>query len=271
MANDEKTEEHVSNEEILRFDGEEVGNVSFPLVSETSVQICLNGQPFVDAQCMPHELDVMAVGFMVSEGILRDRDELIEVCSAEGSPRVDVRAKIPEDRLEGIGDKMKVTSGCGRGITIDNVEEVMDCGRPFNMALMMSSDQVMELGYRFNHTPGLYRETRCVHSAALSDGVEIKYFSEDIGRHNAVDKVIGKAFLDDQNICEGILLCTGRFSFDMVAKAARVRIPLVISPAAATREAILLARRFHMTLCGRVRKSSMSVYSCDWRVTRKST
>ena len=259
--------EAVQSEEMILFEGETATAGSGTVVAEKTLAISVNGKQLVQAQCMPCECEALSVGFLVAEGILRDRRELVGVSVDHKTMEADVTVDIPEERLDQLEGKMKITSGCGRGVTIDNIEEVMDCGKPFNLAKMMSGEEVMRLGYEFNHHPGLYRETRCVHSAMLSDGKEFIYFAEDIGRHNAVDKVIGRAFLDDLNICELVLFCTGRFSFEMVAKAARVRIPIIISPAAATREAILLARRFHMALCGRVRKGSMRVYSCYWRIT----
>ncbi len=267
MGDLEKQEQHVNELEVRRYEGGESTDQAVPVITEASYAVTLNGISLVEVQCMPHELEAMAVGFLVAEGLLMDAGELSSVEVDLENRTLDVRASVPAERTDGLESKMKVTSGCGRGITIDNVEEVMDCGRPFNLAMTMPSSKVMELGYLFNHTPGLYRETRCVHSAALSDGQELLYFSEDIGRHNAVDQVVGRAFMDGRNLFELVLLCTGRFSFDMVAKAARVRIPLIISPAASTREAVLLARRFHMALCGRVRKASMTVYSCGWRIT----
>ena len=260
-------DEVVQNEEMIIFEGAIATPGSGTVVAETTLAISVNGKQLVQAQCMPLECEELSVGFLVAEGILRDRRELVGVSFDGKAMSVDVTVDVPEDRLDQLDSKMKITSGCGRGVTIDNVEEVMDCGKPFNLTKTMSGAEVMRLGYEFNHQPGLYRETRCVHSASLSDGEKFIYFAEDIGRHNAVDKVIGRAFLDDLNICELVLFCTGRFSFEMVAKAARVRIPIIISPAAATREAILLARRFHMALCGRVRKGSMRVYSCYWRIT----
>jgi len=260
--------QYLEDLEVLAFEDGLAQKETRPLIHESSLSIKLNGHTLVEAQCMPREIEDMAVGFLVSEGILRSTSELLSVESDFDQMFVDVNAQIPDDRLKDIGTKLKVTSGCGRGFTIDNVDEVMNCNRPFNMSMTLKAKEVMKMGYEFNHTPGLYRKTRAVHSAALSDGNEMLYFCEDIGRHNAVDKVVGKAFRDGRNICELILLCTGRFSFDMVAKAARVRIPLIISPAAATKEAVALAKRFHISLCGRVRKSSMLVYSAQWRITQ---
>ena len=260
--------EHISTMAFLIFsDGESVTE-NRTVVKEQSYQLMLNSMPLVDIQCMPHELDAMAIGFLVSEGLLRERHEFKTLTIDPKTRTTNVQVTIPKDRINDVGNKIKVTSGCGRGITIDNINEVMNCNRPFNLTLTMNAREVMRAGFEFNRIPGLYRETKCVHSAALLKDEKIVHFAEDIGRHNAVDKVIGKAFLNEEKLSDYVLLCTGRFSFDMVAKAARVRIPIIITPAAATQEAISLAQKFHMTLCGRVRKKSMVVYSTNWRITR---
>ena len=260
--------EHISTMTFLVFSDGEAVNENRAVVKEHSYQLMLNHIPLVDVQCMPHELDAMTVGFLVSEGLLRECHEFKGLTIDPETRTANVQATIPEERIKDVGDKMKVTSGCGRGITIDNIDEVMNCNRPFNLTLTMHAPEAMRAGFEFNRIPGLYRKTKCVHSAALFKDERIVHFAEDIGRHNAVDKVIGKAFLNNEELSDYVLLCTGRFSFDMVAKAARVRIPIIITPAAATLEAISLAQKFHMTLCGRVRKKSMVVYSTNWRIIR---
>ncbi len=258
--------EHIATMEFLVFAGGKAVAESRAVAREQSYLLMLNDMPLVDIQCMPYELDIMAVGFLVSEGLLREYHEFKTVAIDKEARTANVQAVVPEERINDVGNKMKVTSGCGRGVTIDNIDEVMNCNRPSNLTLTMNAREIMQIGHEFNRLPGLYRETKCVHSAALFKDGKIVHFSEDIGRHNAVDKVIGKAFLNRDTISDHILLCTGRFSFDMAAKAARVRIPMIITPAAATMEAILLARKFHITLCGRVQKNSMVVYSTNWRV-----
>ncbi len=229
----------------MRIEGDNASEVEIPVIREAAVEIRLNGERFADAQCMPSDLNRMAVGYLVSEGILRQAAELTSVRVDDEKTIVDVIANVPEDRLRGAQDRMK----------------------PAGPAMTMDAQRVMALGHEFDNLPGLYKETRCVHSAALSDGERILYFYEDLGRHNAVDKTVGAAFMDGRNLAEMVLLCTGRFPFDMVAKAARAGFPIVISPAAATAEGILLAEKFHITLCGRVRKNSMNIYSSKWRIT----
>lgn len=242
---DEKRSRYLEEIACLRIEGDSTSEVKIPVISETAVEIRLNGERLVDAQCMLSDLDKMAVGFLVSEGILHQPVDITSVRVDDEKLVVDVSANVPEGCLRGAEESIK----------------------PAGSEMTMDVQRVMALGHEFNSRPGLYKETRCVHSAALSDGERMLYFYEDIGRHNAVDKTVGAAFMDGCNLAKMALLCTGRFPFDMVVKAARAGIPIVISPAAATREGILLAEKFHITLCGRVRKNSMNIYSAKWRIT----
>jgi len=95
----------------------------------------------------------------------------------------------------------------------------------------------------------------------MSISGELAFICEDIGRHNAVDKAIGQALMEEKNIAEAILFTTGRIPSDMVIKAIRSRIPVIASHSAPTDEAILLARQFNLTLIGFVRGKRMNLYA----------
>lgn len=286
---------HVVQAPLLMFDesGARVREVT--LVCEAAVRIRVNGVLVAETQCMPDGLAELAVGFLVTAGVVRTRSELLRVEVNAEALVVDVAADLPPGRLEGLSGRGRIGSGLGRGVTLPEGPSSVrsaDDGRPADPGPPIPSDplepsrseacagsertassltlpaaRIMELGHLFDNRPGLYQQTQCVHSAALSDGTRYLHFAEDLGRHSAVDKVIGLAFLSGEHFTDLVLLCSGRFASDMVTKVARVGVPLVISPAAATHEAVLLAERHQITLCGRVRQHSMTVYSASWRVT----
>lgn len=286
---------HVVQAPLLTFDESGARLREATLVCEAAVRIRVNGVLAAETQCMPDGLAELAVGFLVTAGVVRTRSELLRVEVNAEALVVDVAADLPPGRLEGMTGRGRVASGSGRGVTLpegpspvapaDGDREAR-LGSPASAAplearhpetctssprtpsgLTMPAARIMELGHLFDNRPGLYQQTQCVHSAALSDGTRYLHFAEDLGRHSAVDKVIGLAFLSGEHFTDLVLLCSGRFASDMVAKVARVGVPLVISPAAATHEAVLLAERHQITLCGRVRQRSMTVYSAPWRVT----
>jgi FdhD protein len=143
----------------------------------------------------------------------------------------------------------------------------MDCDKKINMAFTVSRRDVAFLMKTFHTLPSLYPDTHCVHLAAIGQAGQILSYAEDIGRHNAVDKVFGKALLEKVPLQDKILLSTGRLTFEVVAKAVRQRIPVLLSRTAPSSAAVTLARKFHMGLVGFIRGSRMNIYSAGWRVT----
>ena len=131
---------------------------------------------------------------------------------------------------------------------------------------LMSLDDIRRLLKTFRNISSLYLETGGVHSAALSDGKEILFFSEDIGRHNAVDKLIGKAFLNGVSVENKILLTSGRVTSEIMTKAGRNRFPILISRAAPSCMAVSYAEDMGITLIGFARGDRMNIYTWPNRI-----
>ncbi len=130
----------------------------------------------------------------------------------------------------------------------------------------MRLDDIRRLLVTFRNISALYQETGGVHSAALSDGKDILLFSEDIGRHNAVDKLIGKAFLRSISLEDRVLLTSGRVTSEIVTKAARSRFPILVSRAAPSCMAISIAEDAGITLIGFARGDRMNIYTWPNRI-----
>jgi FdhD protein len=116
-----------------------------------------------------------------------------------------------------------------------------------------------------------YRESRGIHGAALSDGAQLLVVAEDVGRHNAVDKIKGEALFRDIPTDDRILLSTGRVSSEMLLKAARMGVPLVVSRTSPTEMAVALAEQLNVTVCGYVRPESLNLYAGDAVVLEAQT
>lgn len=237
------------------------------MVHEASIEIRLNSAPVIRTQCMADQLEQMAVGFMLCEGLLLKRSELKEVETDLIAGVINVIAEIPGSRLTDLSSHVRLASGGSKTGVIDLMQKKVKNGFVIKSKKTISANTLIELGNRFNSAEGLYRESRFVHSAGLSDGAGILCHCEDVGRHNAVDKALGHGFINEMDFSNLILLCSGRFSLEMVAKVAGVGIPVYISPAAPSAEAVDLAETIGMTLCGRVRKNAAHVYSAYRRVT----
>jgi len=131
----------------------------------------------------------------------------------------------------------------------------------------ISTQEVFNLVSEFQRRSQVYRATGGVHSAALCDTKSILVFSEDIGRHNAIDKIIGECILNDISTDDHIVITSGRISSEILLKVAKRSIPIVISKSAPTNLGVRLADDLGVTLIGFVRGKRMNVYTNSWRVT----
>jgi FdhD protein len=250
---------------IIRQKGESIEETTDRVAAEIGFTLNVNNKQVVTLLCTPAELDAMALGFLLSEGILKDRDSLLKVAVDENTYTVSVTlADLPED-IDATFHKKTITSGCGRGITFTDAANLKSM-RPNKSMTRVSSEEIQALLKKFRSISELFMQTGGVHSAALADQERIHLFAEDIGRHNAVDKIIGKAFLAGIPVADKILLSSGRISGEIMTKVIRNRIPIMISRTAPTCMSITYAEDHGITLIGFARGNRMNIYTHPQRV-----
>lgn len=237
------------------------------MVSEKTVVIRVNGTTVSRTQCLAKDLEQMTLGFLVCEQVIRVPAEVTKLETDTAAGSVNVTAAVPPERLRRRSGQIRLAAGGSSTAVIDLVEEKLKHLKNISSSFSVSVDRLLSVGNEFNDFVGLYKDTRFVHSAALSDGEHIIHHCEDVGRHNAVDKVIGYGLQHKADFSRLLLLCSGRFSVEMVCKAAQVGVPVFASPAAASIEAMEMAERTGMTLCGRIEKQGAVIYSCPKRIT----
>jgi FdhD protein len=250
---------------ILKVSGKSVEGVVDPVAVELPITLVVNSEPIVTLLCTPAELRELAVGFLLSEGILRNKASIknIEIDEKESAVRVTL-SDLPPD-FNKMFEKRTISSGCGKGVTFTNFRTEKD-GAMTVQERMITLDDIKRLLNGFRTISKLYLETGGVHSAALSDGKDILFFSEDIGRHNAVDKLIGKAFLQSVPVEDRILLTSGRVTSEIMTKAGRNRFPILISRAAPSCMAISYAEDMRITLVGFARGDRLNIYTWPNRI-----
>jgi len=242
------------------------------VAEEKPLHIFLNHNNYVTILCSPTSLRELAVGHLLSEGLIKSVDEIDEIrllkagkCQVQLKKGVDAEKRIqasqPFARL--------VSTTCG-SIDYWPLSKLVDrLGfQKLIMGFRVKASVILESTRRLNTIAETFRKTGGVHIAALYtvDGGLVDY-AEDVGRHNAVDKVIGSCALRKSNFSKCFLASSGRLTGDIVLKAARMRIPVVSSLAAATDSGIEVAKRTRVTLIGFVRGKRMNVFSFPERVT----
>ena len=226
---------------------------------EGMVTFYLNGQPFVSVMCTPTHLKELALGFLFNEGLIRSpRDvTVMELCG--GGRCVDIwlgfDVEIPNLRV--------ITSGCSGGTTF---EEIVSARHRVEADLSINADQIAQLMDELSRQASLYHRSGGVHAAGLAHAGQFVCVAEDVGRHNALDKIAGTCLQMGHITLGGVLLTSGRISSEMVQKAARMEVPVVISRTSPTSLAVQLAQAWSITLIGYARRGTFHVYTHERRV-----
>ena len=250
---------------ILRITEEGRHEVEEVVVREFPLTIILNNQELVTLLCSPKDLNYLAIGFLSSEGLIQHKGEIGKISLTDDESVVQVETEGAKGAATELLFRRLITSGGGRGVTSYPAYDVASKGR-VESEMRISAGVVFALVEEFQQRSQIYKVTHGVHSAALCDAKDILLFAEDIGRHNAIDKLFGRCILEDIPIGDRLVISSGRISSEIVLKIARRDIPIVISKAAPTDRAVDLAAHLGITLIGFVRGRSMNVYTGGWRV-----
>jgi len=227
---------------------------------EAPVTLTVNGEAWLSFSCTPDQLEALALGFLYNEGIIHSLQtvEITRLCAS--GENVDVWLS----HAAGKPATWRRTSGCGDGKT--NADAAHTHIAPLQGGLTLSPHALNACMEHFLKSQRLHRVAGGVHSSALSDGQEIILQTEDIGRHNTLDKLAGQALLSRLDMSRLMLLTTGRISSDMLQKAARMQVSIVVSLNSTNYLAIQMAQRWNVTLIAHARKGRFNVYTHPERI-----
>ncbi|MFC2031866.1 formate dehydrogenase accessory sulfurtransferase FdhD [Chloroflexota bacterium] len=235
------------------------------VIKEMPLTITLNNRELVTLLCSPHDLKYLAIGFLSSEGLIRTKEEIKQIVADERRGLVRVETIEDKELASEFLFKRLVTSGCGGGASFYRVTDAQWQAK-IESPLSLSATEILDLVKELHRRSQTFRTTGGVHSAALCNTKSILAFNEDIGRHNAIDKIFGECLLKDTPTDGQILMTSGRISSEILLKAVKRSIPILISKSAPTSMAVQFADEFGMTLVGFVRGQRMNVYTHGWRI-----
>jgi FdhD protein len=254
---------------ILHVSGSATTRRRDVVVREYPVTIFLNDVDLVTLLCSPMDLEYLAVGFLFGEGLIKNKKEIKRLFADKKDGAVWVETYKKRKSLDNILAKRYITTGCGKGLSYTDPAEGGKRLR-IESGLKMLPNTVASLMKEFQSKSQVFRKTGGVHSAGLANDGGFVAFKEDIGRHNAIDKILGECVLKGTKCNDLVMITSGRVSSDILIKAARGRIPVIISKSAPTDLAVRLARKLGITLVGFARGSRMNVYSNEWRIANGS-
>lgn len=261
MENNAKYLKTVVIDKLIENEATEFEDVT---IDESRLNLYLNGQKTISMMCIPKDQDAHAIGFLMSENVISSVDDIEELKIEEDGLEVHVKAKINEESLENLYKEKTLTSGCGGGVTGTADTELVI---PFNQTSFLVKPETISSEIKiFYKESELYNLTGCVHKAMiyLLDGTTVT--AEDIGRHNAIDKAIGKCKLQGLDTKESVLFVSGRLSSEMVTKAVMHRVPIIVSRTAPTYLGVQTAQKHGITLIGFARGKKMNIYTHSGRV-----
>ncbi len=254
----------VENVKVWRFSENAGSTVDDVVAREFPLTIILNNRELVTLLCSPADLKNLAIGFLTSEGLIANPSQIKKVISDETRGVIRVETSGSEGEAEEVFKRF-ISSGCGRGASFYSAADVVGAAK-VQSSLTVTRAEVTLLFREFQHKSDLYHSTGGVHSAALCDSHGIIVFSEDVGRHNAIDKIFGRCFLEGIPTDDRIVLTSGRISSEILLKVARRNIPLLASKSAPTDLGVRLAQDMGVTLLGFVRGNRMNVYANEGRI-----
>ncbi|MBU2943633.1 formate dehydrogenase accessory sulfurtransferase FdhD [Shimia thalassica] len=235
------------------------------VVEERPLTIFLNSQEIVTAMTIGDYPEYLALGFLRNQHMLSDDDTVTGMDFDEELETVVVRTEVETSHEEKLKKKTR-TSGCAVGTVFgDMMEGLEDVRLP---ATEVKTSDLYALAHKINRTPSLYLEAGAIHGTILCKGARPLVYMEDVGRHNAVDKVAGWMFDTKTAADDKILYTTGRLTSEMVIKTAMMGIPVLASRSGFTAWGVEIAREVGLTLIGRMRGQRFVCLSGNDRLIR---
>jgi FdhD protein len=250
LENDDLTE----SIECLNESGE---NIKLPVVKEIPLTIYLNKQEIVTAMTLGDMPDLLAVGYLLNQNMLKKDDVISEIDYDEDLQVVIVRTERKTNYEKKMEKKIR-TSGCAVGTVYGDIMEDFSSVN-LDKKTKIKTSWIYTISKKVNTRPSLYLKAGALHGCVLCKNDSPLVYVEDVGRHNAVDKIAGWMFLNKEDANDKIFYTTGRLTSEMVIKTVQMGIPILISRSGFTESGVKLAREAGLTLIGRAKGKRMII------------
>ena len=238
--------------------------VNIKVIQENSLTIFLNNQEIVTLMCILDHPKYLAIGYLLNQNMIKNNEKIKSIDYDKDLNVIVVRTNT-KTNYEKILKKKITTSGCAQGTIFGNVyEEIKKI--TIKSKIKIEHKWIYEISKKINLTPSLYLEAGAVHGCVICDKNSPIIYMEDVGRHNAVDKIAGYIFLNKVNTYNKIFYTTGRLTSEMIIKTVKMNIPILISRSGFTSWGVDLAQQTNLTLIGRAKGKKYTILSGHQRV-----
>ncbi len=250
---------------VKRFRGDAVTEELVAVTQEYPLTVFYNGLEVITLLATPEHLEELAIGFLKSEGFLERPEDLMEINLDEEKGTAAVKGRADSALARKLLEKRTITSGCGKGTTFYHALDALQVAPPGGV-LALPLARIIGLTAEINRRAAEGRRAGGVHHAGLAGEEGVAVIREDIGRHNAIDKIQGFCFLNRLPTGENFLMSTGRVSSEILIKAAKLGVPMIVSLSKPSALALELAERLRITVVGNLKGKSGFIYKDYGRV-----
>ena len=247
---------------------QEGAKITTSVVIERPLTIFLNSQEIVTVMTVGDYPDMLAVGFLLNQNMLRVDDEIISIDFDGDLDVVIVRTKRETDFEQQL-KKKTLTSGCAQGTVFGDLMEKFE-KISIGSSAILKTTWLYALSQKINSTPSLYLKVGAIHGCVLCKEDQPLIYMEDVGRHNAIDKIAGYMFLNKISAKDKVFYTTGRLTSEMVIKTVQMGIPILISRSGFTAWGVELAKEAGLTLIGRAKGRRFTALSGLDRIIYKA-
>jgi len=261
----------VKKRTVLRFKNGEMESVEDKIVTEFPVTVKINEEEFVTMVCSPQYIEDMVIGYLASEGVIREYKDIKNIWVQEKEGYVHVTIDKLNPYFQNLQNKRYITSCCGasrQGFVFIN--DALTAKKMNDISVELSIKDCFQLMNKLQQSAATFQETGGVHNAAICDKNGFMLSRMDIGRHNALDKLYGYCLKHHISIRDKVVVFSGRISSEILLKVAKIGCEVVLSKSAPTELALNLAEELRITTVGFIRNDSLNIYTCPERILRES-
>lgn len=256
------------NQQIRKYSNGHLFDTTDSIVTEFPLTIFVNNEEFATMVCTPTHFEEMVVGFLASEGVIRFHSDIesLSIDEDAGYAYVNINNKVKINHQH--FSKRFIGSCCGKSRQFYLLSDIKT-SKTSMTKITLTPSQCISLMKEMQESSIIFQETGGVHNAALCTPEEMLVSRTDIGRHNALDKLYGYSIMNEISVRDKIIVFSGRISSEVLVKASKIGVGIVLSKSAPTDLAIKLAEDLNITAVGFIRGSSFNVYSHPERIIEK--
>ncbi|MEQ7807110.1 formate dehydrogenase accessory sulfurtransferase FdhD [Priestia megaterium] len=261
----------VKKRTVLRFRNGQMESFEDKIVTEFPVTVKINEEEFVTMVCSPQYIEEMVIGYLASEGVIREYKDIKNIWVQEKEGYVHVTIDKLNPYFQNLQNKRYITSCCGasrQGFVFIN--DALTAKKMNDISVELSIKDCFQLMNKLQQSAATFQETGGVHNAAICDKNGFMLSRMDIGRHNALDKLYGYCLKHHISIRDKVVVFSGRISSEILLKVAKIGCEVVLSKSAPTELALNLAEELGITTVGFIRNDSLNIYTCPERILRES-